>query len=443
MRARFTGPLVRAAAVKLFVDGVIETHTAYLAEPYADRPGFRGAPVWAPERLIEASRGRRARPASSSTTTPSATPPSRWRSTRSPPPGGAGAARRAPARDIITHLQLVDPRDYARMAAFGVVAAVQPYWFAREAGLLPRVYRPLLGRARRPPVPDEEPAATPASRRGGQRLPGVAAAGPAARPSSAAYCAATRGIRRQRRAVAGGGGRASRRSIEASRSPAPGRTSSSTRPGRWRSGKSADLVVLRENLLELPAERIHEAAVELTALPRPAGVRRWPVRRLARTDSATRARADLSSAGASTRARRARPAPACAARRRARRARAGRASRPPHGRGARRRTRASSSAACSSRARPKSLGAGDHELAGHARCRAAAARRSTAIAGSSYTPKTASGRARPRAAGLRRPRAPASLSSGTSSSRGSSPCSSHQARVGAQPSASSSRRSST
>jgi predicted amidohydrolase YtcJ len=29
-------------------------------------------------------------------------------------------------------------------------------------------------------------------------------------------------------------------------------------------GKSADLVVLRENLLELPAERIHEAAVELT-----------------------------------------------------------------------------------------------------------------------------------------------------------------------------------
>jgi predicted amidohydrolase YtcJ len=29
-------------------------------------------------------------------------------------------------------------------------------------------------------------------------------------------------------------------------------------------GKSADIVVLRENLLELPAERIHEAAVELT-----------------------------------------------------------------------------------------------------------------------------------------------------------------------------------
>jgi predicted amidohydrolase YtcJ len=34
--------------------------------------------------------------------------------------------------------------------------------------------------------------------------------------------------------------------------------------GSLETGKSADLVVLGENLLELPAELIHEAAVELT-----------------------------------------------------------------------------------------------------------------------------------------------------------------------------------
>jgi predicted amidohydrolase YtcJ len=34
--------------------------------------------------------------------------------------------------------------------------------------------------------------------------------------------------------------------------------------GSLEAGKSADLVVLRENILELPADRIHEAAVELT-----------------------------------------------------------------------------------------------------------------------------------------------------------------------------------
>ena len=34
--------------------------------------------------------------------------------------------------------------------------------------------------------------------------------------------------------------------------------------GSLEPGKSADLIVLRENILESPGERIHEAAVELT-----------------------------------------------------------------------------------------------------------------------------------------------------------------------------------
>ena len=47
-RARHTGPLVSAAWAKLFPDGVIEGHTAYLKEPYADQPGFCGEPLWTP-----------------------------------------------------------------------------------------------------------------------------------------------------------------------------------------------------------------------------------------------------------------------------------------------------------------------------------------------------------------------------------------------------------
>ena len=126
-RARHTGPLVRTAAVKLFVDGVIETHTAHLAEPYADRPGDRGPLVWAPSGCVEASLAA-ARPGSSSTTTPSATPPSLW------PRRDRGGAAPAPApqalaRDIITHLQLVDPPTTRGSPSLGVVAAVQPYWF--------------------------------------------------------------------------------------------------------------------------------------------------------------------------------------------------------------------------------------------------------------------------------------------------------------------------
>ena len=75
-RARCAARSCARAAVKLFVDGVIESHTGYLKEPYADRSGYRGEPVWAPERLIEASVASRPR-AFSSTITPSATPPSR------------------------------------------------------------------------------------------------------------------------------------------------------------------------------------------------------------------------------------------------------------------------------------------------------------------------------------------------------------------------------
>ena len=56
VRRRFDGPLVSAATAKFMVDGVIETHTAYLAAPYDDRPGFLGDPVWPPDLLVEASR---------------------------------------------------------------------------------------------------------------------------------------------------------------------------------------------------------------------------------------------------------------------------------------------------------------------------------------------------------------------------------------------------
>jgi predicted amidohydrolase YtcJ len=144
MRARFTGPLVRAATVKLFVDGVVETHTACLAEPYADRLGFRGAPIWSAERLVEASCAASAAgfqlhyhaigDAAVSLAVDAVT------AARSTDASGQAT----PARDIIAHLQLVDPGDYARMAALGIVAAVQPYWFTRDPGY-DRELRRLVG----------------------------------------------------------------------------------------------------------------------------------------------------------------------------------------------------------------------------------------------------------------------------------------------------------
>ena len=48
---------------------------------------------------------------------------------------------------MITHLQLVDPRDISRFAALGVTAVPQPYWFGREP-VFDKMYVPFLGAGR-------------------------------------------------------------------------------------------------------------------------------------------------------------------------------------------------------------------------------------------------------------------------------------------------------
>lgn len=143
-RARHTGPLVTAAWAKLFVDGVIEGHTAVLKEPYADQPGFCGDPVWPAGGLEAAS---------------VAAALAGLRLHYHTIGDGAvamgldaiAAAARAAGgrveRPLITHLQLVDPADLTRFVELGVVAVPQPYWFEKD-----ELYRarqlPYLGRER-------------------------------------------------------------------------------------------------------------------------------------------------------------------------------------------------------------------------------------------------------------------------------------------------------
>ena len=260
-RARFAGPLLRAGAIKLFADGVIESHTGYLAEPYADRPGFRGDPIWEPDRLVAASAAAAAAGfqlhyhaigdaavALSLDAIAAARP----------------ASGTAPGRDLITHLQLVDPRDYARMAGLGVVAATQPYWFAKDADYDRGIYRPFLGEWRAahqypmrslvdhgvtvaaasdyPVSPPPDPLL--AIQRGVLRRDPLAP-----ESSSELWPGEALTVEQMIAAFTIGGAYANFLEHES---------------GSLEVGKAADVVVLRENVLELPPERIHEAAVELT-----------------------------------------------------------------------------------------------------------------------------------------------------------------------------------
>ena len=119
-----------AETIKIFVDGVIESHTAALLEPYADDPAEYGLPNWDAAELTAAverydalgfqlhlhaigdGANRLALDAYES------------------------AANTNPQRDrnhVIAHVALLDPADVPRFAELGVIANFEPYWAQCDA----------------------------------------------------------------------------------------------------------------------------------------------------------------------------------------------------------------------------------------------------------------------------------------------------------------------
>jgi predicted amidohydrolase YtcJ len=139
MRQRVHGKHVQARTVKFFMDGVMESHTACLLEPYTDRPGFHGKCLWSPEAF-------------------------RDQVTALDQEGfqlhihaiGDGAVRlaldslqptRRDARHMLAHLDLISRADIPRLAALGLVANVQPAWFYIDNGFFDTAL-PYLGSQR-------------------------------------------------------------------------------------------------------------------------------------------------------------------------------------------------------------------------------------------------------------------------------------------------------
>lgn len=122
MRAAQT-ELVRAGCVKFFMDGVIESYTALLVEPYADSPGNYGAAIFEAEQFnrlaVEADRlGLQI--------AVHAIGDAAVRRTLD----GLALARRLngprDSRHRVEHIELLHPADLARFAELGVIASMQP-----------------------------------------------------------------------------------------------------------------------------------------------------------------------------------------------------------------------------------------------------------------------------------------------------------------------------
>jgi predicted amidohydrolase YtcJ len=122
-RRTFADDRLRVGAIKLYIDDVIEPHTAAMLEPYDDRPDTRGETFWDPGEfasfLVELE--RRGFPAFTHATGDRGIRTvldavQRCRETRGP----------RDVRHQIVHVECVHPDDLSRFAELGVVACMQP-----------------------------------------------------------------------------------------------------------------------------------------------------------------------------------------------------------------------------------------------------------------------------------------------------------------------------
>lgn len=126
IRTRFADdPLLKTGAVKLIADGVIESHTAAMLDPYANRPATKGEPRFTTDQLIHVVKMLDAHG---------------WQvmthaigdaAVRMTLDAYEAAARSNPApergrRHRVEHIETIDPADIPRFGKLGVIASMEP-----------------------------------------------------------------------------------------------------------------------------------------------------------------------------------------------------------------------------------------------------------------------------------------------------------------------------
>jgi predicted amidohydrolase YtcJ len=259
-RAEFEGRRLRPRAVKIFADGVLETRTAAVLEPYVGFGDDRGKANLDPALFdslavaldregfqihVHAIGDRAVRMALDA----------------------LEAARRAngprDSRHHIAHLELVDPQDIPRFRRLGVIANFQPFW-ANGDTYLTGMTEPELGPERSRwlyPIASVLHAGAVVAFGSDWNvssmnpLDGIEVAithrSPSAGPGPAWLAPEAIALPEAIAAYTAGGAYLD---------------FTETETGTIAAGKAADLVVLDRNLFEIPPSQIHEAKVLLTLL---------------------------------------------------------------------------------------------------------------------------------------------------------------------------------
>lgn len=122
-KEEFSTDMVRGDFVKVFVDGVIDSQTAYMLDGYGDRPDYDCEPLFTPEAFNAVAEKADALGMQVAVHAIGSA------AVRQTLDGFEAAMKANGARDSrhrIEHIELIDPADIGRFADLGVVASMQP-----------------------------------------------------------------------------------------------------------------------------------------------------------------------------------------------------------------------------------------------------------------------------------------------------------------------------
>lgn len=122
-RKDFASDMVRGDFVKVFMDGVLDSQTAYMLDGYGDRPDYNSEPLFAPDRWQAIANRADALGLQIAV---HAIGSAAVRRTLDGFQGAIRANGRRDSRHRIEHIELIDPADIPRFAELGVVASMQP-----------------------------------------------------------------------------------------------------------------------------------------------------------------------------------------------------------------------------------------------------------------------------------------------------------------------------
>ncbi len=145
MAERWRGDMLSSGFVKLFMDGVADSQTAVMIEDYANRPGWKGEPLFEPDRFaaIATEADRRGLQIAVHAIGDGAVQIVL---------DGYDAAQKAngrrDSRHRVEHVEVIHPDDIARFAKLGVIASMQPPHPPGNHGLPLEPYLSNIGEAR-------------------------------------------------------------------------------------------------------------------------------------------------------------------------------------------------------------------------------------------------------------------------------------------------------